>query len=305
MNTDSVRPLISVIIPTYNYAATLPRAVASVAGQLDEQHELIVIDDGSTDNTPEVIQALEATGPRRTRFIRKENGGPSSVRNRGIAEAAGTYLIFLDADDEMAPEALAKISRHLAQSPDTQLVIGGHVSITPDGKQKTHLPQKTLPETPLERVRAYLADKTIAISNGACAMHRDIFERGTYPEEFRSSEDIPVFCQALAHYRCSVLSEPLALIYKHDDSLRHQLGHARTVGLALVDEVFREERLGQEFQALKPEFRLQRCLSLFRTAYLGQDREMAKEYFRQALQQDWRVLFRWSYSRKALRLWAF
>ena len=295
-------PLISVVIPAYNYAATLPRAVESVLVQLDEASaELIVIDDGSIDDTPRVIEALLAAQPASFRALRKENGGLASVRNRGIHDAWGNYLIFLDADDEMAPGALALIARHITEHPETRMVIGGHFAISNNGKRREHLPP-ALPEAPLERVRGYLLDKRFALSNGACAMHREVFSRAGYPEQFRSAEDIPVFCQTLANYPCTVLAAPLALIHKHDDSLRHQFSHAKAGGLALVDEVFSPQRLGEEFQVLKDEFLVQRCLSLFRSAYLAGDVGAAKEYFRKASRHDWRVIFNWPYARKYLRM---
>lgn len=299
----ATEPLISIVIPTYNYAGTLRRAVESVLAQLNDfSAELIVIDDGSTDDTPNVIAELQARHPGRLRALRKENGGVASVRNRGICEAKGEYLVFLDADDEMAPNALSALKQHLISHPETRMVIGGHYAIQPDGRRRKHLPT-ALPAAPIERLRGYLLEKRIALSNGACAMHREVFSRGGYPEQFRSAEDIPVFSQTLANYACTVLEIPLALIHKHDDSLRHQFSHAKTGGLALVDEVFAPQRLGNEFRSLKTPFYVQRCLSLFRSAYLAEDIDVAKGYFRAALKQDWRVLLQHSYVRKALRLW--
>jgi len=296
-------PLISVVIPAYNYALTLPRAVESVLAQLDQAFaELIVIDDGSTDDTPRIIETLLASHPGRFRALRKENGGLASVRNRGIREARGAYLVFLDADDEMAPGALEALVQHIEQYPETRMVIGGHDAILSDGKRRSHTPP-ALPESRLERLRGYLLDKRFALSNGACAMHREVFSRGNYPERFRSAEDIPVFSQVLAHYPCTVLAQPLAVIHKHDDSLRHQFSHAKAGGLALVDEVFSPQRLDEGFQILKKEFAVQRCLSLFRSAYLAGDVGAAKEYFRTALRHDRRVLLNLPYARKALRLW--
>ena len=297
------KPLLSVVIPTYNYAAVLPRAVESVLAQLDEASaELVVIDDGSTDDSRQVLDGLLAAHSGRFRVFHKSNGGASSARNLSIREAAGDYLIFLDADDELAPAALAALSAHLAAQPQTRLVIGGHISVSPEGKRREHQPG-TLSESPLERLRAYLLDKRLTLSNGACAMHREVFARGDYPEAFRSAEDIPVFAQALANYPCTLLEQPLALIHKHDDSLRHQFSHAKAGGLALVDEVFAPQRLGACFQVLKPEFYVQRCLSLFRSAYLAGDVAAAKSYFTAAVKADWRVLFKGSYARKAVRLW--
>ncbi|WP_137818625.1 glycosyltransferase family A protein [Pseudomonas sp. 2FG] len=299
---DATDPLISIVIPAYNYASVLSRAVESVLVQACEDVELLVVDDGSTDGTRLVLERLLGLYPGRFRAIHKANGGASSARNVGIRESAGDYLVFLDADDELAAGALLALGAHLAAQPQTRLVIGGHVGVWPDGKRREHLP-RALPEAPLERLRAYLLGKRLALSNGACAMHREVFSRGDYPETFRSAEDIPVFAQALANYPCTVLEQPLALVHKHDDSLRHQFSHAKAGGLALVDEVFSPQRLGAQFQVLKSEFYVQRSLSLFRSAYLAGDAAAAKEYFRAAFKRDWRVLFKGSYARKALRLW--
>lgn len=299
----SAEPLISVVIPAYNYAQTLPRAVLSVLPQLEgASAELLVIDDGSTDSTPQVIEQLKAEHPGRFRAIHKSNGGLASVRNRGVVEAQGAYLVFLDADDELAPGAIEALIRHIAAHPDSRLVIGAHWSVFANGKRSLHKPDP-LPDGARQRVRGYLLHKTISISNGACAMHREVFAVGNYPEQFRNSEDIPVFAQVLARYRCSVLDQPLALIYKHDDSLRHSVQHARSVGLKLVDELFASSRLPTYLHDLRREYRAQRCLSLFRTFMAVGEREAAKDYYREAIRTNWRVVFNLSYTRKALRLW--
>jgi glycosyltransferase involved in cell wall biosynthesis len=293
--------LISVIIPSYNYASTLKRAVSSVVNQLNHKHELIVIDDGSTDATPSVVAQIKEEIPGQIRFIRKENGGPSSARNLGIRESQGTYLIFLDADDELFPSALQALERHITDHPGSRFIIGGHIAVSPDGKRREHIPD-FLPEIPEERLRAYLLGKRISLCNGACAMHREIFSRAVYPEIFRSAEDIPVFAQALVS-SCTLLPQALALIHKHADSLRHQFSFAKTGGLHLVEEVFSEQRLGPEFKHLKSPYFVQRSLSLFRSAYVAKDYPSAKEFFQIALKRDWRVLLKLAYTKKALRLW--
>ncbi len=295
-------PLLSVVIPAYNYAKTLPRAVLSVLDQLDEYSELIVIDDGSKDETPQVLERLKAEHPGRFRAIRKENGGLSSVRNRGIEEAAGAYLVFLDADDEMAHGALKMLGEHIRSNPGSRMIIGGHWAVWPDGKRRKHLPLP-LPNTPMERLRGYLLEKSIGIANGASALHRDVFRLGNYPESFRNAEDMPVFSQALANFECSVLPEPLALIYKHGDSLRHNMAYDCAVGFALVDEIFDSGRVPDELRVLRRAFMAQRYLSLFRGLMSAGQYAEARNMYLRALGADWRVLFRWSYTRKALRLW--
>jgi glycosyltransferase involved in cell wall biosynthesis len=294
--------LISVVIPAYNYAKTLPRAVESVIAQISECSELLVIDDGSTDETPAVLAELQARSPERFRVICKPNGGASSVRNRGIIEARGAYLVFLDADDELAPDAMRLLSEHLEQNPQTRMVIGGHWAVWPDGKRRKHLPA-ALPESRLERLRGYLLDKTVGLANGASAIHRDVFRFGSYPESFRNAEDIPVFSQALANFDCTILAEPMALIYKHDDSMRHDIKQDCAVGLAVVDEVFDKGRVPTAMAPLRKAFKAQRCLSLFRGLLSAGRHAEARATYRQAIFTDWRVVFKASYTRKALRLW--
>lgn len=297
--SDSV--LISVVIPAYNYAKSLRRAVESVLSQLDPHSELIIIDDGSTDETPQVVADLAEHFPGKFRAIRQLNAGLAAVRNRGIEEAKGRYLIFLDADDEMCANALFLLKQHISRYPDTQFVIGGHISVLPGGRESKKMPE-ALPETPLDRVRAYLLDKKLCLSNGACAMDREVFTVGRYPERFRNAEDIPVFAQVLASYRCSVIDAPVARIYKHDDSLRHNLTYGMQIGDQLVAEVFDAGRLPDSMRVLRQAFLAQRYLSLFRTFAAVGKRKEGLEFYLLALKSDWRAIFRISYTRKAFRL---
>ncbi|MCP9493824.1 MAG: glycosyltransferase [Pyrinomonadaceae bacterium MAG19_C2-C3] len=95
-------PLISVIIPCYNQAHYLPESVQSVLAQTHADWECIIVNDGSTDNTKEVALAL-AGGETRIRYIEQSNRGLSGARNKGVAEAKGQYIQFLDADDLITP----------------------------------------------------------------------------------------------------------------------------------------------------------------------------------------------------------
>ena len=294
--------LISVVIPAYNYAKTLPRAVNSVLAQLGQANaELLVIDDGSTDENPQELEHLQDEHPGLFRVIRKVNGGLASVRNLGILKGKGQYLIFLDADDEMAPGALKAVTQHIAAAPQTRLIIGGHWSVFEDGSRTLHH-VKPLPATARERVRGYLLDKTVSLSNGACAMHREVFAPGNYPEHLRNAEDLPVFAQVLARFPCSVLDQPLALIYKHPGSMRHDLKQSLAAGVGMVEEVFSPARMPADLQDLRQAFLAQRCLSLFRDCYSAGDYANARKFYALAVRTDWRSLMRWSYTRKAIRL---
>ncbi len=181
------------------------------------------------------------------------------------------------------------------------LVIGGHWSLAEDGRRTLHAPG-TLSELPRERLRNYLLEKRLSLMPSACLFRRDAFVRGNFPEQLRNTEDIPVFAQVLANGACSLIEQPVALMNRHSDSLRHNLQHAKSVGLGLVDEVFSSQRMPCQFQDLRRPFLSQRCLSLFRTFHAAGDYTSAALFYRRALQADWRVIGRFSYTRKVLRM---
>lgn len=106
-------PLVSVIIPTFNRARWVRHAIHSVLEQSFGDFELIVVDDGSTDETPRLVAEVD---DRRMRYVRQGNGGVSSARNTGIGYATGPWLAFLDSDDEWSPRYLATQLRYLDQA---------------------------------------------------------------------------------------------------------------------------------------------------------------------------------------------
>ena len=121
----AVTPTLSVIIPAYNAAATLPRTLESVLAQTWPAHEIVVVDDGSTDATADVVRGVQASDAEgRLRYLRQENAGPSAARNRGVAEARGDWVAFLDADDWYYPERLELHARFIVDEPALDFVVG-------------------------------------------------------------------------------------------------------------------------------------------------------------------------------------
>src|SRR3954470_5429616 len=100
-------PLVSIVMPVYNGALYLPDALATVSSQTLTDWELIVVDDGSIDTTPNILAAAPADDRRRV--IRQANTGLAAARNRGLAEAGAPYLAFLDVDDRWHPSYLAEM----------------------------------------------------------------------------------------------------------------------------------------------------------------------------------------------------
>ncbi len=113
-SNDKQSYTISVIIPAYNAEEYIGRAIDSVLAQTHQPDEIIVVDDGSTDNTAEVIRSYSS----RVHYIGQENGGASVARNTGIEAATGQWIAFLDADDEWVPEKLSMQIEHLRCNSD-------------------------------------------------------------------------------------------------------------------------------------------------------------------------------------------
>jgi len=118
--------IVSIIIPCYNYARFLPDAVASVVAQTFEDWELIVVDDGSADATLATARQLMAVhSDRRMRVFHQPNAGPAAARNTGAERATGMYLLFLDADDMLAPTLLERATAILREQPAVGFVYSG------------------------------------------------------------------------------------------------------------------------------------------------------------------------------------
>lgn len=126
-------PTVSVIIPTYNRAHLVGRAIQSVLNQTYQDFEIIVIDDGSTDNTEDIIREFQKTD-KRIKYIKHEkNKGGSAARNTGIKAARGEYIAFQDSDDEWLPEKLEKQMRVFENAhPEVGVVYTGFLRIEND-----------------------------------------------------------------------------------------------------------------------------------------------------------------------------
>lgn len=198
-------PLVSVIIPTYNYAAYLHKAVDSVLEQTLTDHEVIVVDDGSCDDTAQVVQNY--TDPR-VKYIYQTNKGLPSARNTGIHASSGKYLAFLDADDAYHPEKLAVQVKLLEQNPKAGLSYSSRITVNPLG-QPIFLQRAPL-RVGLEDL---VLDYPFAPSD--IVMHREWAERvGFFDESFvLNSEDLN-FNLRLVLNGCVFIGTRRALTYR-------------------------------------------------------------------------------------------
>lgn len=119
---------IAVIIPAFNQSQFLAEAIESVLTQTRQADDVIVVDDGSTDDTAAVVAEFPAV-----RLIRQDNLGPSAARNTGLRGCKTSYIVFLDADDRLLPNALESALACMSTHPDCAFVYGGHRRISEDG----------------------------------------------------------------------------------------------------------------------------------------------------------------------------
>ena len=124
MNASPEQPTVSVVVPAYNAGKTLKRLLDNLKDQTWKQLQIIVVDDGSTDNTPEVIRQAAEKDPRLT-TVRIENRGVSTARNAGLKLCTGRYIRFADADDSLPEHSIETMVRR-AEADGSELVITGY-----------------------------------------------------------------------------------------------------------------------------------------------------------------------------------
>ena len=211
---NSSLPGVSVVIPAYNYARYLPRALDSALAQEYKNVEVIVVDDGSTDNTAEVVAAYGD----RVRYIYQKNAGLPAARNTGIKAAGFEYVGFLDADDEWLPSMLARAIEAFQSLPAEYGIVASHIShIGPDNQP---LAAKTIyPTEPREITCRDIILKT-RFSPSAVVARRSVFDEcGFFDETLRSSEDRDMWIRITAKRRAYLHGERLTLIRRHPNNM--------------------------------------------------------------------------------------
>ena len=282
----------SIIIPSFNYAHYLSRAISSIHQQTNSNYEILIVDDGSTDNTRPISEQLTSQHPN-IHYYYQENQGPAAARNLGAVKSIGRYIIFLDADDELLHEALHEYKIMIDAHPKRHVFIGEHITQTTTGVIKKSTPQDLRIKGKEQLFAAYLFGK-VSISAGAIAIHHSVFKSIKFPEELRSTEDIPFYAQLLASFDTVFIAKPLAKIHKHDDSLRHNYYHAGNVGMTLVNSIFDPLVLQPKLQKFKQRYYVKRCLSLSGLAFRAGQYSHSRKWYLTAVQTDKRALLKLS-----------
>jgi glycosyltransferase involved in cell wall biosynthesis len=245
---------VSVIIPAYNAAATLKRAVSSALTQDHPALEIVVVDDGSTDETPAVISKLGS----RVRALRQLNQGVSAARNAGIRAASGELIAFLDADDEWLPGKTRRQVELFARHPQVGLVYGHALRIDREGCECGILPRDEGPDT---YPHLFHSNR---IPTSTVVVRRDVLERaGGFIETLRVAEDYDLWLRIAADVPFVGLREPVARYWDHGRGLGRCAAERYRAHLAILDRAplrpdLGVDRIARERSRAHYEFRLGR-----------------------------------------------
>ena len=205
----------SVIIPLYNKEAYVRKALESVIAQTFKDFECIVVDDGSTDNSADVVRELVND---RFRLIRQPNAGVAAARNNGVKASKGEYVCFLDADDWWEANFLEEMDRLITEYPEAGLCATNYVYYKPG---KTHV-ALNLSRGYIDYPKAYYEGSSMPVWTGATCMLRKVFdEMGGFPNGIKLGEDFLLWAKTALHYPIAFCEKPLAY-YNNDIPASHR-----------------------------------------------------------------------------------
>ena len=204
------RPTVSVIIPTYNHARLLEKALASVFAQTFKEYEVIVVNDGSTDDTAQVVAKFGT----RVKYIEQANRGVSSARNRGIRESRGRYIAFLDPDDTWFPDKLEKQITLLEARTELGFVYASARAVDEDGNFLGNKPDRVHSNTLEELLRRnFIPTLTVVV-------RREFLEGvGYFDEELSGPEDYHLWLRLATRHPFYGLPEAVATYLVSKNSL--------------------------------------------------------------------------------------
>jgi glycosyltransferase involved in cell wall biosynthesis len=201
-------PTVSVIIPTYNRKDLVIEAIESVFAQTYRDYEIVLVDDGSTDDTE---QAVRSSFKDRVRYLSKANGGVSSARNLGIQRAQGSLIAFLDSDDVWEPSFLEITAGYLAHHEDVGMVSTGWRTL-PSGHRWPPMRKRVLHGCLLP----FLMQEDLVRTSAVLARRNALLEAGLFNERLEVAEDTDMWLKIAARHPTAILNIHLSWGRRHD-----------------------------------------------------------------------------------------
>jgi glycosyltransferase involved in cell wall biosynthesis len=238
------QPSVSVIIATYNRAGLLRETIESIFNQRFRNFELIVVDDGSTDETQEVLKTYGG----RLRCLRQENGGPSAARNLGARHARAPWISIQDSDDLCASNHLEVLFGYATEHPDIGMVFanGGYIS-GQDHNRKTIIPRGKSAHLALSGIQLLdLFDKSIVRLQAALISKRCYDRVGGHDENLRIAMDLDLAFRIYGHYPVAYLDEVVFYYRKHEGNIGRNLELRLLENIRVIEKLLAEYPDAQE-----------------------------------------------------------
>lgn len=271
---------VSVIIPCYNRAEILPRAIDSALKQTVPPSEIVVVDDGSTDDSAEIAEQFG--GP--IRVIRQRNAGAAAARNCGIRDAKGDWIAFLDSDDEWAPTKLARQLEAAAEFPESQLVfcdtvvqnnldvllpsrfaLGGLYGAEIDTRNGFAQYDRTLFSNMITQSRVITS----------AVMVRSRLPELQFPEHIWGSEDWALWLKLALRYSFVSVNEKLVTMYQQGDNISSRTAKLFRNNIKVLDDLLQIHELSpSERQNVSDYLRQQRVAAVYYSLISGETREV-------------------------------
>lgn len=271
-------PLVSIIIPTYNYGRYILQAVMSCLHQTYKNLEIIVVDDGSTDNTKETLQTIKD----RICYIYQINKGVSAARNRGLKMARGDFITFLDADDYLTEDSIETRVNILLAYPDIGIVFsetcsedadGGNLSFSPTA-DKDYVSEKFYEDLLIRHLR---------FQTSAAMMKASLAKRFRFPTKLSNGEDLAYFTKIFFTTKAYFCVKPTVINRRHPDSLRHNIEIIKRQGTDLIKAIFDDPYYNGALEYLRKDFTALRHLELFRRFFYARNKELARRHYVKAI----------------------
>ena len=226
-------PLVSVILPTYNCAAFLPHSIGSILAQTYNSYEIIVVDDGSTDNTKEVLYPFM----QRIKYILLEqNKGLPTARNIGIRLAQGKYIAFIDADDLWLLEKLQTDIEYFETHPEVRMVYSKHLNIDQNGRMLDETSQKRLPSG---NIFTQLFSKQNFIITSSVVVRKEIFETtGLFDEQLSNCQDWDMWLRIAFYFKVGGINTPLVKYRHNPHSLSKNRNNVLKYQKMVIDKIY-------------------------------------------------------------------
>lgn len=249
-----MKPRFSVIIPLYNKAPYVKKALESICSQSFKDFECIIVDDGSTDNSlavvKEFVDGLD-NGDRRLEIVSQANAGVAAARNNGVAASKGEYVCFLDADDWWEPTFLEEMDKLIKEYPDAGLYATNFVYYKPG---KTHVEHTNLKTGYINYPEVYARTGSMPVTSITTCMLRKIFdEMGGFPEGIKLGEDFLLWAKTALHYKVAFCEKALAY---YNNDVPASLRATRNLHAPQYHMLFNLEEIEREVRGKNEEVRI-------------------------------------------------